>query len=98
MSKLKCFSLNYELIILYYHASKTEKIEIIEKAHGNTKKKDAPAYWPRAHSSRKDLEDTVLISPSVTPRHLLSHIKQSESPILEEADTNHNIQQIYNYG
>ena len=91
--------MNHELIILYYHASKTEKIEIIEKAHGNTKKKDAPAYWPIAHSSRKYLEDTVLTLPSsVTPRHFLSHIKQNESPVLEETDTNHNIQQIYSHG
>ena len=39
----------------------------------------------------------MLKSPSVAPRHLLSHNEQSESPILEETNTNPNIQQIYNY-
>ena len=43
MSKLKYFPVNHELIILSYQTSETEKIEIIEKPHGNTKKKDAPA-------------------------------------------------------
>ena len=39
----------------------------------------------------------MLKSSSVAPRHLLSHNQQSESPILEETNTNPNIQQIYNY-
>ena len=73
------------------------KTEIIEEPHGNTKKKDTPAYRPITHSCRKDFEDAVLTSPSVAPRHLLSHIEQNESPILEETNTNPNIQQIYNY-
>ena len=97
MSKLKCFPLNHELIILSYQTSETEKIEIIEEPDRNTKKKDAPAYRPITHSSRKDLEDAVLTSPSVAPGHLLSHIEQNESPILEETNTNPNIQQIYKY-
>ena len=97
MSKLKCFPLNHELIILSYQTSETEKIEIIEEPHRNTKKKDAPAYRPITHSSRKDLEDAVLTSPSVPLRHLLSHIEQNESPILEETNANPNIQHIYNY-
>ena len=35
-----------ESIILSYQTSETQKIEIIEDPHGNTKKKDAPAYRP----------------------------------------------------
>ena len=98
MSKYKCFPLNHELIILSYQTSLTEKIEIVEEAHGNRKEKDAPTCQSITHSSRKDLEDTVLTSPPVAPRHLLSHIEQNESPILEETNTNPNIQQISNYG
>ena len=97
MSKLKCFPLNHELVILSYQTLEIEKIEIIEEPHGNTKKRDAPAFWPVTHSSRKDFEDVVLTSPSVAPRHLLSHVEQKESPNLEETNTNTNIQQIYNY-
>ena len=89
--KLKCSPLNHELIILSYQTSGTEKIEIIQEPHGNSKKKDAPAY------RRKDLEDAVLTSPSVAPRHLLLQTEQNESPILEETNTNLNIHQIYNY-
>ena len=39
----------------------------------------------------------MLISPSVAPRYLLSNIEQNESPILQDSNTNPNIQQIYNY-
>ena len=39
----------------------------------------------------------MLKSPSVAPRHLLSHNEQGESPILEETNTNPNIKHIYNY-
>ena len=46
---------------------------------------------PITHSSRKNLEDAVLTSPSVAPKHLFSHIEQNESPILEETNTNPNI-------
>ena len=38
----------------------------------------------------------MLTSLSVAPRHLLWHIEQNESPILEETNTNPNIKQIYN--
>ena len=91
MSKLKCFLLNHKLIILSYQTLETEKIEITEEPHGNTKKKDALAYRPITHSSRNDPEDVVLTSPSVALRHLLSHVEQIESSILEETNTNPNI-------
>ena len=42
MSKLKYFPVNHELIILSYQTSETEKIEIFEEPHGNTKKKMRP--------------------------------------------------------
>ena len=77
ISKLKYFPLNHELIIFSYQTSETEKIEIIEEPRGNKKKKDPPAYWPITHSSRKDLEDAVLISSSLASRHLLSHTEQN---------------------
>ena len=55
MSKLKCFSLNHKLTILSYQTLETEKTEITEEPHENTKK----IVVPITHSSREDFEDAV---------------------------------------
>ena len=71
-----------------------KELKLLRSHMGIRKKKMRPLI---THSSRKDLEDALWTSLSVPPKHLLSHIEQNESPILEETNTNPNIQQIYNY-
>ena len=98
MSKLKCFQLNHELIILSYQTSEIENIEAIEEPHGNAKNKEnASAFRPITHSSRKNLEEVLSTESTIAPRHFVSNIEQNHSSILEETNTSPNIQQVYNY-